>query len=180
MLICLIGRVGSGKNTIAKFIEEDYGFTRIRPHTTSARHSDSDDYIYSDKITLEKHILERRVFEWDRILGDYYWTLYSDYEGRSNICIVTTPKCAEQLKWEFSDTYIIYIDASLDRRLERLVNADTFDKIKYDEKVFNAFACDYVINGNENIVAVVGYVHKILMDIRKKEERRNCIDNLLY
>lgn len=173
MIIALVGKSGSGKSTMAKALAKK-GYPEIVSHTTRPMRDGEkgNEYIFSDKQMFEESLKDGDVFEWTEFGGNYYWTLHSDFEGVINACIVVDPNGSNKLKWEFSDTFVVYLDASTDTRVNRVQD---ISRVKRDDRAFETFACDYVINADGNVndctVLLYGVLHYL--------ERRNkkCIED---
>jgi len=149
MLVCLVGKSGSGKSTMAKVLESK-GYPEIKSHTTRAMREGETgaEYVFSDKNTFSESLKNGEVFEWTEFGGNYYWTLHSDYEGIINACIVVDPIGANKLKWEFADAFVICLDANIDSRIKRV---NDLSRLRRDNKAFQSFVCDYVVNADGSV-----------------------------
>jgi len=121
-VICLTGRSGSGKTTIADLLYEFYGFNLIRSRTTrKPRHEgERREYVF---MTEPPGSDEPGVIGWDQFNGVHYWAKRFDYKKRGISVYAIEPQGAQRLEQEIGHeaaVVIIWLEASYEARLMRL------------------------------------------------------------
>lgn len=105
MIICLLGRSGSGKSTIERLLEGD-GFRRIISYTSRKKRgleNNGTEYFFVDKDTMEQMNKDRKFMEIQEYQGNYYATpkvdaVYSDW------VVVVEQEGFKQIKEVMKDT----------------------------------------------------------------------------
>ena len=75
VLICIMGRTASGKDTLANKLCERMGLRQIISYTTrERRNNEGDTHIFANKDTYEQMRAEGKVAAYTEIAGNHYWT----------------------------------------------------------------------------------------------------------
>lgn len=153
-LICLVGKSGSGKDTLFKNIIEDNTFqiTPIIPCTTRPKRKieiDGVDYqfvSYEDLLRLEQsdEIIEKRVYH--TVKGDWYYFTKSFClaENESLTIIITTPAAIKELSKRFgkNNIIIVYLEADDYTRIERCLQRERTEKRPNYQEVCRRYLAD--------------------------------------
>ena len=153
MIICLIGKSGSGKTTIAEKLNREYGYVILDSYTTRQKRSeDETGHVF---ITEEEYKLLPNKVATNYFNGSYYCATEEQIES-SDIYIVDPPGL-KQLKEFYNgkkkivSIYIsVPMDVCLDRMRRRGDSEDNcWERLRNDDTVFRGCKgdCDYVING---------------------------------
>ena len=170
MIIALLGASGSGKSTVEKHLNENYGYEKIISYTTrSPRVNENDgvDYNFITNDEFKKLIDEGKIAEYDEYSqGRLYGTLKEDYTSGDKV-VVLTPNGFRQLKQMCGENISIMsvlINATLGTRVKRYIDRCGVDNFNFDDKNeiaarverdFGMFLglekeVDIVMNNNEN------------------------------
>lgn len=102
VLLCVLGRTASGKDSLTNKLCERTGLKAITSYTTRPRRdNEGDTHIFTTKATYEQMQAEGNVAAYTEIAGNLYWTtidqLYSndvyiiDYEGLKTLKALNLP-----------------------------------------------------------------------------------------
>ena len=140
MIIALIGASGSGKSTIEKRLNEDYGYEKIISYTTrNPRIGETNgvDYNFITNDEFQKLIDDDKMAEYDEYSqGRLYGTLKEDYTSGDKV-IVLTPNGYRQLKQMCDDANSIVsvlVNATLGTRIKRYIDRCGVDNFNFDDK----------------------------------------------
>lgn len=140
MIIALIGASGSGKSTIEKRLNEDYGYEKIISYTTrNPRTGETNgvDYNFITNDEFQKLIDDDKMAEYDEYSqGRLYGTLKEDYTSGDKV-IVLTPNGYRQLKQMCDDANSIVsvlVNATLGTRIKRYIDRCGVDNFNFDDK----------------------------------------------
>ena len=146
--LVLVGESGSGKDTAAKIFSDKLGIPIILSYTTrKIREGEGDTYRFVDETFYTECVAYKRIFEGTKFGDNHYWTVKEDFGIRDWIIIVD-PIGVRNLKREFPDCKVIYVNSDLATRSERINDPD---RIKRDEGNFIAFPCDFVLNNDKTL-----------------------------
>jgi guanylate kinase len=153
-LICIIGKSGSGKDTLFKNIIDDNRFmvTPIIPYTTRPKRKgeiDGIDYHFVSfdelqQAELNNEIIEKRTYHTDK--GDwYYYTKSFDFRFNDELAIIiTTPAALKELSRKFGENniIIIYLDADDITRIDRTLQREKKEKIPNYQEICRRYLAD--------------------------------------
>ena len=152
MLFCILGKTGSGKDSLASTVARVSGLEIIRSYTTRPkRHEDEDTHIFA---TEEDYQNEKNILVDTQIGQYYYWTTQEQAE-EGDIYIIN-PEALPRLRESYSGKIVtIYITAPEDKRRERLTARDgwvDFRRITAEQEQFEVFenirCYDYCVHNN--------------------------------
>lgn len=131
-MIILIGPSAGGKTEIAKNLEKNYQVKKAITYTTRSKRVNEvygKDYYFVSKEKFKELIKQNFFVEYTFFNDNYYGTSFD--EIKCNRCVVLDPNGAVSFKNKlFNLVYVIYIDASLKTREERMrARLDDEDKI---------------------------------------------------
>lgn len=184
MNIVLLGKSGSGKSTVAKFMSEFLRYERSIDLTTRpARDYEKDgvDYFFVDEDKFDIASDDGILIAEEEFNNWYFGAL--DHTGDDNIIYVSNPSFFYQMLGSDMDFISIYIEADKDTRVERLLNrGDSLEEIerrlKADDEDFEdvIYDIDYVVDTKNDtwdvvkeILNIVKYEEEILSDINEVE-----------
>ena len=148
-LIALIGKSGSGKDTILKEVLKDSNFHPVVSMTTRPKREgeiENVDYIFTDIETFSKALLDDELIEATVFNGWGYGTPYSSLSAAKTNIAVLNPSGIEILQDNDKiDLVVIYIDVSDKTRLIRQLQREEHPNVteiirryKVDETDFAA------------------------------------------
>ena len=160
-LYCIIGKSGSGKDSVYKRILEETNLNPIIPYTTRPRrpfeengkdyHFVSDEFMFNNPLVIEKRTYETVHGNW------YYATVNDGQLQKGDSIIVASPEQYLNIKKYFDEKgnvdvipIYIYIDDGI--RLQRLVSREMLQKEpNYFEicRRYKTDAEDFVVMANE-------------------------------
>lgn len=143
-LILLVGKSGSGKTTVAKYLEDNYDFKMLDSYTTRLPRYDGErGHIFATKEDYhnEKNIVASTFFD-----DNYYWATQEQCEEAD--VYVVDPDGVDMFEMEFDATkrryIIVYLDVPVYKRFFRMWKRDgsikkAIGRIIHDHKKFGNF-----------------------------------------
>lgn len=168
-IICLIGESGSGKSTIAKYLESD-GYNYIKSYTTRPkRNAEEEGHIFVEESFFKK-LKKHEIIAYAEFDDYKYWSTTNQYRNKGISIYVIEPKGALELKKSLYDceVIIIYLKVDKEERLKRMKNDRGLvmaeRRLKHEDKtgVFNVIKCDYVLDGNRDMPKVISDIRNII------------------
>lgn len=175
MVICFVGRSGSGKTTIASLLEKRMGIPQIVSYTTRERRAneiDGIDYNFISRKEFNRLIIENGILEFAEYSGNLYGTPNDDYESNTFIAVVE-PSGVKSLKELLANRCKVLTigfkckrTTSFNRCSERKdgdLNKIT-SRVRYDDKVFRELETivDIVVDAEQPIEVVYNQVLEII------------------
>jgi guanylate kinase len=144
--IIFVGKAGSGKD-YARQQMENYGFKYCVSHTTRPpRESEVNgiDYHFISLDSAIHHFIEKKLlYEYVMFNGWFYGTSIDEFK-KSNLFIMTPSGISKLKPIDRDESFIVYIDAPIDIRRERLLKRKDVDKVDRrlaaDENDFENFS----------------------------------------
>lgn len=150
--ILLVGKSGSGKNTVQDYLVNKYGLKPLVSYTTrTKRYPEEDTHIF---ITVQDFLNKQHddFIAYTFYNGNHYFATKEQF-AKSDVYIIDTLGVKYIRSLNITSPYIVvYLDVPTDVRAERMAmrndNSDMIaDRIKYDETAFNGIEdlCDFSI-----------------------------------
>lgn len=162
MKIILIGASGSGKDTIANYLNKTYNLTTVKSYTTRPKRTpDEDTHTFVD---FEEY---QKIKEKDKIAETYYnehrYCATIQQLENADIYIIDK-KGLDTLRKLYKKPFkVFYIDVNEEERYKRLCIRDNEKKAKErilnDRKLFNDIHFDYYINGMQNVNLIGDFIY---------------------
>lgn len=173
-IVALVGPSGSGKNEVAKKLEEEGDFVKLKSYTTKIARSKEEDNLYH--YLSEKHFLEMKYkqefLETSIYANSYFGTKENDINDilstGKNIVIPIDIAGAIALKSKYDSCITIFLRKSK----EEIIRSILKDKYSDDERVNrllslnaefkNEEICNYSINNislNDTIASIKNILH---------------------
>lgn len=179
-MIVLIGKSGSGKDTILKEFKK-YGFNTIVSYTTRPkRHYEINgvDYHFITEDEFKEKLKSDFFVEHTEYRGWYYGIAKRDCD--ENGVVIVEPNGLKQLQKKMNNITVIYVDASMETRVNRLYNrgddpAEIGRRIISDEELFKDVylkAHHIINNDNNDIKKLKMEVKQLAITINKLNEIR--------
>ena len=171
-VICIMGKSGSGKDTIMKKILDLFPntFAPVISFTSRPKREkeiDGVDYHFISETNFISKITNKDMIEWTFFNGWYYGTAKESFsKDKINIC-VCNPEGTRHLKKMGFDTMPIYIDAKDKTRLLRQLNREDNPDVKEivrryltDEKDFQNLEYEFKFENEDNtdLTELVNYI----------------------
>ena len=137
-LFCIIGKSGSGKDTVlTRILQENKSLTPVITYTTRpirVNETDGVEYHFVSEETMhalenEGKVIERRTYH--TVCGDWhYFTCTIDLSGDTDHIMIGTADVADKLYQYYppDDVVIIYLDLPDKERLLRCINRESGQK----------------------------------------------------
>lgn len=144
-LILLVGKSGSGKTTIAEYLEENYGMKMLESYTTRKPRYEGEKghvFVTKDDYHNAENIVASTFFD-----NNYYWATQEQCE-EADIYIID-PDGVDMFEINFQKDkrryVIVYLNVPVYTRFLRMWKRDgsmktAFDRIMHDCKKFGDFA----------------------------------------
>lgn len=191
-IICLVGKSGSGKTTIAKELEKlDYNI--IKSYTTREPREEGEwGHIFIDDFEMDgKDIIsfdagiqyyQENMIAFKELYGEVYFATKRQYQGEGTSIYVVDPDGAEQVRKNVKDAEVLtmFLMADRENRYDRLHGRESllngeltihdiknrvqniYKRLNKDEEIFKTCKCDYVVDVNRGIDSVVRDVLEII------------------
>lgn len=168
-IICLIGESGSGKSSIAVSLEEE-GYNYIKSYTTRAKRNKTENgHIFLEESSFNKFNKEELIAytEFDE---HRYWSTRQQYIGKGISIYVIEPSGAIELKRsiKYCEILVIYLKVDREERFNRMKQdrgLEMAERRLLNEAeigMFNSIKCDYVVDGNRDMLQVIRDIKEII------------------
>ena len=159
IIVCLVGKSGCGKSTVAKTLSDNYGYDILQSYTTRKKRNETDvDHIFISK--EEYDALDDKV-AYTCFDNNYYCATKQQVD--MNDLYIIDLYGLKQLKQLYKECngkkkiISIYIDVPMEECLRRMrYRGDSedscWDRLRHDDNNFKCAKgeCDYCINGISN------------------------------
>ena len=127
-VVVIIGPSGAGKSTIARILQEKYGFRLQKTVTTRPQRDEYDtDHIFVNEETFQTMSASKAFFGTMPTFEFNYGLPKFDPSERT-LLLLRAP-VVEEFKTRFPDAHIYEVDAPLEVLEQRLIARSTFDRI---------------------------------------------------
>lgn len=126
-LICIIGKSASGKSTIADMLEQTHGLTQVQSYTTRPARYEGEtghQFVTKEEFDTLEDIVAYTVYN-----GNYYGATAKQLAEASTY-VIDIPGVETLLKSQKNNPRpirIIYLNAAVSTRIERMVDRDASD-----------------------------------------------------
>ena len=144
ILIAIVGKSGSGKTSLAMFLEEVYNVPTIASYTTRPMREgevDGKDHIF---VGLDKVPSKAEMFAYTLYGGHHYWTLLSQFQEYPIVSYIVDEKGLDDIRNNHSDKFqlmsvlVVRKENPTEKsRVERDKNRLMFDESTYDVVIEN-------------------------------------------
>lgn len=184
MIICLLGKSGSGKSTIEAMLEKNDGFHRIISYTSRKKRpaeENGKDYFFMDREIMERMYKEGSLIELIEYQGNYYGT--PKVEARySDWVIVIEQEGFKTLKNKLGNTcdvigigLKIKSSTSFNRCMSREGSDynQVAERVEQDREIFDNLesVVDKVVNADREINEVYAEVLSIITSYKQRESK---------
>lgn len=177
-LLCIMGKAGAGKDTIARNLIDSRPllFSSVVSFTSRPmreKEIEGKDYYFISKEEFEDKIHNNEILEWTHFNNWYYGTTLESFDNNKiNVC-VCNPEGVKSFK-EMSDIFeviVVYIDVPAKTRLLRQLNREENPDVKEivrrysaDEENFQNLEFDFQVNneGRPICAATNTIVHHLI------------------
>lgn len=120
MVILIVGKTCSGKDTVARYIEKHYGFNRIITYTTRPMRPDDVQGVSHHFVSKEEMSAYNKadIFSPTKIDGYSYFMLRDQFTNGDSVCIVD-PKGVRDFMKLGVEHHVVYVDCPENMILER-------------------------------------------------------------
>lgn len=136
VLLCVMGRTSSGKDSLVGKLCERMGLTQIISYTTRPRRdNEGDTHIFTTKEVYEQMKSEGNVAAYTEIAGNIYWTTVDQlYENDVYIIDPNGVQTLRKLNLPNLRLVTVFINTPDDVREHRALNQRGDDRIKFRER----------------------------------------------
>lgn len=168
--LVLFGKPGSGKDTVASSLCEDFKYEKAVMYTTRPKRwheTDGISYHFTDDDIFEAMIDNNMFIYWGKFRGWYYGLSKESVEKLAHPIIVANPDMFEPIKETWPDAIPIYVECgdveSVIRQVKRGDNIEEIER-RYN-KDLGKYAwvkseCDFVVDNSGNV--------------------QDCVDDILF
>lgn len=138
VLLCVLGRTGSGKDSIVNKLCERTGLKAIISYTTRPRRTnEGETHIFTTKEVYEQMQYDGNIAAYTEIAGNLYWTTIDQlYENSIYIIDYDGLKKLRELNLPNLRLVTIFINVPDKIREERVLNKRGDDKLKFRTRDF--------------------------------------------
>lgn len=138
MLLCVMGKTSSGKDSLVLKICERSDLTQIISYTTRPRRqNEGDTHIFTDKETYHNMQAQGNVAAYTEIAGNFYWTTVDQlYENDVYIIDPAGVKTLRELNLPNLRLVTVFINTPDNIREARALNLRKDDKSKFRTRDF--------------------------------------------
>ena len=187
--ILLVGKSGSGKNTVQDYLVKKYGLKPLLSYTTRAkRYPDEDTHTFITEHEYKEIKKKEKIIAYTFYNGNHYFATEKQF-AESDIYIIDVEgiKCIKELGVDIPYV-IVYLDVPTHIRMERMTirndNKSIIDeRIKYDEIAFKdikQYSNHFISNFDSEQTAeeIAGYLGISKCSLYKLSAEREIIDKL--
>lgn len=178
MIICIVGKTSSGKDTVAKYIKENYDIDMVVSYSTAKRRPDQVEgvhhyFISDEEMEKLKSTATLIAYSKNDITGIQYCATLESITSDPCIYIIN-PEGIAYLKRNNIEFCSIYVDCSDSRIMERGTNrGDSILKLtarlSSERQEWESFrdskSYDYIIDNNGDYASLVNQVNSIMENI---------------
>lgn len=184
MIIVIFGPSGSGKNKVAKIMEERFQSKKFVTDTTRPIRKgevDGIDYNFLDIDSFMKNIKEDKYLEYVMYANNFYGSKKEDYQkfidNNENTIIVMDIRGVKALKEYFSNNVLaIFLNVSKETLIKRMkIRGETDEliqeRLKYLEETRedeNIKFADFVLDNNGTVEELKAQVNELMKEFEKK------------
>ena len=174
MLVCLVGRSGSGKSTIERLVSEA-GYERVISYTSRAKRDgevDGVDYKFRSRVEIERLKDAGELMEVKEYQGNLYGSPKLDINKRYVMCIEL--KGLEEIRGILGSNNIkvIGLEISSEEAYKRCIcrgkvnSREVLERVKRDDEIFKGLRdkVDKIIDSNRSIEEVYRDVMRYIKD----------------
>jgi guanylate kinase len=185
----LVGKSGSGKNTVQDYLVKKYGLKPLLSYTTRARrYPEEDTHTFITEQEYEEIKKKEKIIAYTFYNGNHYFATEKQF-AESDIYIIDIEgiRCIKELGIDIP-YIIIYLDVPAHIRMERMArrndNQSMIDeRIKYDEIAFKdikQYSNHFIPNfdSEQTAVEIAEYLGIAKCDQYKLSAEREIIDKL--
>lgn len=138
VLLCVLGRTGSGKDSLTNKLCERTGFKAVTSYTTRPRReNEGDTHIFTTEEVYERMQAEGVVAAYTEIAGYHYWTTIDQlYDNDIYIIDYRGVQTLRELNLPGIRFITVFINVPDKVREERAINQRKDDKIKFRTRDF--------------------------------------------
>lgn len=182
MIICIIGKTSSGKDTVAKLIKDKYGISMVVSYSTAPKRKDQVEgvhHYFIDNAQMDEILKTQSVIAYTKNMttGTRYCATLEALKSDPAVYIID-PAGVEYLgKTNICPFVTIYVDCTEDNIIERgTLRGDGFMRLTTrlisEREDFDGYrdkkSYDYLIDNNGTYDQLVSQVEKIMNGILKK------------
>ena len=182
-IICLIGKSGSGKTTVAMKLE-DLGYNVIQSYTTRPpRYEGEWGHIFiGQKGIIAKRLNERFRSIWTEesglikrddmlayreMYGYDYFATNEQYIDKGTSIYIVDPKSALEIRENHSNAYILQLDISDEVRSERMLTEgrceeDIKVRLEKDKNYFGDMVSDFKVNADKDLDTIINKILEVI------------------
>ena len=187
--ILLVGKSGSGKNTVQDYLVNKYGLKPLVSYTTrTKRYPEEDTHIFITKQEYEEIKQKEKIIAYTFYNGNHYFATEKQFAD-SDIYIIDIEgiKCIKELGIDIPYD-VIYLDVPAHIRMERMSkrndnNSMIEERLKYDETAFKdirQYSNHFIANFDSKQTAeeIAEYLGIAKYNPDKLDKEREIIDKL--
>ncbi len=183
-LFCIIGKSGSGKDTVfAGILQKNKSLSPVITYTTRpirTNETDGREYHFVDEKTMlslenEGKVIERRTYH--TVCGDWhYFTCKIDLTGNTGHIMIGTADVADKLYQYYhpDDVVIIYLELPDKERLLRCIDRESTQKTPNYSELCRRFIADEKDFAPDRISSYPN-LHTVSALVSKEEVLENCL-----
>lgn len=187
--ILLVGKSGSGKNTVQDYLVNKYGLKPLVSYTTRAkRYPEEDTHIFITEQEYEEIKQKEKIIAYTFYNGNHYFATEKQFAD-SDIYIIDIEgiKCIKELGIDIPYD-VIYLDVPAHIRMERMSKRNDNhsmieERLKYDETAFKdirQYSNHFIANfdSKQTVEEIAEYLGIAKYNTDKLDKEREIIDKL--
>lgn len=189
-IYCVVGKSGTGKDTIVNKLCDSYGYNRVKSYTTREQRvdlNDSKSHLFTDVEEYKKHLSNGIIMAETNFNDNYYWVTKEQLDNADLYILDLDGLKTLKERYKTRPIVSIIVNADKDIRRQRMtIRGDNKSKIEeriqFDENAFpveeiKRMRFDFIISNNfhGNLNGIVNKLHECIQECENSSIKKKVL-----